>query len=499
MTTLTASSSSSDLRGAQRPRIECVPRFASSVGEQVIELGSIAGIELDDWQQHQVMQAFGRRSDGKWAAFEVAWVLPRQNGKNGILEVVQLGKLFVVEERLQVHTAHLADTANEAFVRLADLIADTPLLSKRVLAVHRANGKEGITLRSGCRIKFKTRTAGGGRGLTGDSVYGDEAYNFPRSTHGALFPTMSARSITGNPQMFYTSSAVDQESPGHEHGFVLAGLRERGLSAAGSRDAATAERLLYGEWSVDEDAIRANPALIDDPASWAQANPALGIRISAEHVATERRAMDDRTFMTERLGVGDWPSTVAAEQIFDPADLAACLDVDSAPVGALHFTFDADLDGRFASIAVAGTNAEGLPHIECVESREGLDWLADRIPELIEKHGAASVTCDAKSPAAHKIPALAAKGIEVATTNADEQAKACGLLLNAVRGRTVRWSDAAGLVSAMRGASKRPLGDTWAWSRKASNVDISPLVACTLALWAASQHKVEMVPWGSVG
>ena len=38
----------------------------------------------------------------------------------------------------------------------------------------------------------------------------------------------------------------------------------------------------------------------------------------------------------------------------------------------------------------------------------------------------------------------------------------------------------------MKGATKRPLGDAWAWSRKNSTVDISPLVAATLALWGYS-------------
>jgi hypothetical protein len=41
------------------------------------------------------------------------------------------------------------------------------------------------------------------------------------------------------------------------------------------------------------------------------------------------------------------------------------------------------------------------------------------------------------------------------------------------------------LWNAIRGAAVRPLGDSWAWSRKNSTVDISPLVACTLALAAA--------------
>jgi hypothetical protein len=42
------------------------------------------------------------------------------------------------------------------------------------------------------------------------------------------------------------------------------------------------------------------------------------------------------------------------------------------------------------------------------------------------------------------------------------------------------------LRDAVRGARSRPLGDQWAWSRKNSGVDISPLVAATLALGAAA-------------
>jgi hypothetical protein len=48
----------------------------------------------------------------------------------------------------------------------------------------------------------------------------------------------------------------------------------------------------------------------EDPAAWAQANPGLGIRISAEHIAGEcEGALGPREFAVERLGVGDWPAT----------------------------------------------------------------------------------------------------------------------------------------------------------------------------------------------
>jgi hypothetical protein len=46
-------------------------------------------------------------------------------------------------------------------------------------------------------------------------------------------------------------------------------------------------------------------------------------------------------------------------------------------------------------------------------------------------------------------------------------------------------------VAAVRGAVTRPLGDSWVWSRKSSAVDISPLVAVTLAHWAADVVAVS--------
>jgi hypothetical protein len=45
------------------------------------------------------------------------------------------------------------------------------------------------------------------------------------------------------------------------------------------------------------------------------------------------------------------------------------------------------------------------------------------------------------------------------------------------------------LDAAVAGAITRPLGDAWAWSRKSSSVDISPLVASTMALWGLKNAR----------
>jgi hypothetical protein len=110
----------------------------------------------------------GGAGDGKWAAFEVGVNVPRQNGKDGILEARELTGLFLLGERMIIHSAHQFDTSLEAFRRLLELIEDTPELDKRVKRVSRSHGEEGIEFKGGQRIRFRTRTKGGGRGFSGD-------------------------------------------------------------------------------------------------------------------------------------------------------------------------------------------------------------------------------------------------------------------------------------------------------------------------------------------
>ena len=52
---------------------------------------------------------------------------------------------------------------------------DNPDFSRRVKRVSRSHGEEGIELTTGQRIRFRTRTKGGGRGFSGDCLILDEA------------------------------------------------------------------------------------------------------------------------------------------------------------------------------------------------------------------------------------------------------------------------------------------------------------------------------------
>jgi hypothetical protein len=476
--TKSPAAATNDVRGIQRPRLCWFPPSATSAGLEAIELARLAGLNLDPWEEFVLANALGEREDGKWAAFEVGLVVPRQNGKGTILEARELAGAFLLGERLIIHSAHEQATSSEHFRRLLNLIEGVPEFERRVLKAPRGKGAEAIELRGGQRILFKTRTGGGGRGLTGDLVALDEAMILPVATTAALVPVMAGRSIEGNPQLWYSGSAVDQQK--QEHGIVLARLRDRGLKHT--------LRVAYFEWSAEGDNPDTVPdKVLTDPTVWAQANPGLGIRISAEHIANEcAGALAPREFAVERLGIGDWPGVDGPAAVLSLEKWMGLEDPMSSPVDPVCFAVDVTPDRGHSAIGIAGLRADGKRHVEIVEHRRGTGWVADRLHRLVQAHKPLAVVLDAAGPAASLLPALADLEIEVTVVNAKEHAQACGMLFDAYDQDMLRHLGTPELTAAVKGGVTRPLGEAWAWSRKSSTVDISPLVAVTLALWGSA-------------
>lgn len=487
--------------GSQTPLIQHAPEFVSSAGDEAIGCAALAGLHLDPWEQLVLRQSLGERADGKWAAFEVGVEAPRQNGKGSILEARELAGLFVFGERLIVHSAHEQLTATKHFERLLGLIQDVPEFERRMLKPVRGKGSEAIKLKSGQEILFKTRTAAGGRGLTGDLVVLDEAMILMSSTMGALVPLMAARSMVGNPQMWYAGSAVDQQD--HEHGLVFANVKRRAIA----REAG----LAYFGWAADIrgwlerhgrefDEQRAEleqitPAMLMDEELRAQANPGLGIRISPEHVSREMAAMGAREFARERLGLTDLPSDDAEDARVIAEDVWKDLgDTDSQIEGRKVFAVDMSPDRTWAAIAVAGKREDGLQHIEIVEHKRGSGWLLRRIGdtdewsgrlyELHQKWPDSWFAIDARGPAAGLIQPMKDAGLEVVELSTQDYGQACGGFYDACDQDRVRHIEQDDLDEAVASARTAPLGEAWKWSRRHSTgADISPLIAVTLARW----------------
>lgn len=437
--------------GVQEPRLRSVPPAVTSAGDEAINLAATAGLHLDPWQQLVLREALGEREDGKWAAFEVALVVPRQNGKGSVLEALELAGLFLFGEGgpppLILHSAHEFKTSAEHFRRMRDLIDGTDRLRRRVRIVRTAAGSESIELTSGARLRFVTRTGGSGRGFSADTIVIDEAYNLKAESMAAVLPTLSARP---NPQVWYTSSAGMASSE------QLARVRARGIRGGDPR-------LAYFEWSAEDHAD------LGDPQVWAQANPALGFRIPVDFVMAERAALPDEQFGRERLGL--WADPVALQSdVFEPWETLA--DPSAERGAGQVFGVATAPDRSWSAVGVGWRRPDQRFQVMLADYRPGTAWVSDRVRELTEQWGGLVVA----DTATRSLLPDAEHPSEAA------QAQAHNALGDAVQAGVVRHGNEPALNMAARVASWRPVGNSRVLDRKGS-ADISPLVAVALALY----------------
>jgi hypothetical protein len=467
------------LLGSQIPRVESVPPWVTSTGDDAVELARMTGQRLDPWQRRVLQGALGQTASGRFSAPEVGLVIPRQNGKTVIIEVAILSGIYL--QNLQVvYTAHLMATSRRTRMRIQQLIESTPDLEAEVKQIRISNEEQSIELKSGARVDFVARSGSTARGWSGDMVFMDEAFAVADDHIGALMPIMFARP---NWQLWYASSA------GKPASHALRRIRQRGIDGDPG--------LAYYEWSIDEETYKANPeGVAANPKFWAQANPSFGIRITGETLALAQRSMDDVEFAREVLGIWDDPR---GAPIIDPIAWARLLDPMSAFEGSMVFALDVAPQLESGAIGVAGYRDDDLVHIEItgrdgqLDHRPGTDWIVPRVVELNNEWQPAAWVLDPAGPAGALLTDLREAGIEPVLVNARELAQACGSMLKAASSppatSTVRHLGQLSLDEAVRAAKKRDIGDGgWAFGRRATEEDISPLVAVTLAFHGLAVH-----------
>ena len=162
---------------------------------------------------------------------------------------------------------------------------------------------------------------------------------------------------------------------------------------------------------------------------------------------------------------------------------------------------DVTPDMQFACVIIAGVLPDGRILVERGQSRNaagylledhraGTDWVVPRLMDLKSRHRVAAWVFDPTSPAAALIPEAEKAGLEITKAMTRDVAAAYSLFTKwVVEGTLVHLGrENEDLRRAVAGAARREIGDgQFAWSRKSTTVDISPLCAATLAAWAA--HK----------
>lgn len=475
------------------PAYRTFPEWHDTIGGEVADLAELAGFAPDPEQRLMLDAIFAADPSGYSVAFETCVIACRQNLKTALFEQAVLGWLFLADEQLVVWSAHEFRTVQEAFRDLERLVGGSDWLRRRVKAIHRGNGDEAIELHSGARVIFRTRTKGGGRGLSGGKVILDEGFALKSEHMGALLPTLSAQP---DPQLLYGSSAGLAESE------VLRAVRDRGRVGD--------PRLAYVEWCAPPPEVACRQGRLcphtldtvgcgcDDPELWARANPAMGRRISQANIAAERRAMPPYEFGRERMGW--WDDPVANASPITPDAWSACVDKDSRPEDPVAFAVDVTPDRSRTAIAITGRRADGLYHGELAYHQDGTGWVVDQLVDSARRVGMCALTLDPSGPAGSLVAELQERGFStdpgpnewrLHLVSAREHAQACGALADDVTNDRWRHPGQSPLLQAVDGAVTRDLADAWAWSRRNSGVDISPLVAVTLARLAFTMYGHE--------
>jgi phage terminase large subunit-like protein len=468
-----------ELIGARDPRrLVKPPRADGTLGPDAVELARLAGLLLDPWQELTLTEGMATNGNA-WAAYEVAVTVARQNGKGSALEARELFGLVVLGEQI-IHTAHEFKTAKNHQRRLIDLVEGCPDIRRRVRNVIVGNEPR-IEMVDGACVWFIARSRSSGRGLTGDLLVLDEAYDLPAENVGAIMPTLAA---SPNPQVWLTSTVPTELNAETAH---LLRMRRRSLSDAPGR-------LVWMEWtSAQQDRPEDPPVLVDadDREAWCSANPGMGFRVPVETVEALRDAMPEAQFLSEVLGV--WPADVDSASPVAESLWSACAHPGSELVGNLHLAVDVAPDRSLSSVAAAGHSSAAEVGVEVVDHRPGTSWVVERVAEIRARHRAGMVVLDPAGPAGSLVVDLEAAGVEVRLVTSREMAAACGMFLDLVGDGRLAHLDDEILNDAISALTTRPLAGAFAWGRR-DGACITPAVAVTLATWAARHGDVAAAP-----
>lgn len=278
------------LVGQERPRL-APPVPAKTLVAEFVASAEDCGIALFPWQRRLGRYLYATAPDGRWLYPEVAAVVSRQNGKTTVLTPHIMRRLQM--GRRILHAAQTRELPRMLFDALIPLVEKEFRFRARI---RRGAGQETIQIEGGGSYKIVAASGGAPRGLSIDDLLLDEVRELDTIFVDAAIPTTMA---SPNPQILYLSNA------GSEGTLALNAIRAR---------AGDDPNLAYLEWSAAPDRA------VDDPAGWAEGNPAMG-HIPSLFDTLQRRYTSARlggslaAFETENLC--RWVSTMR-ERLVDP-------------------------------------------------------------------------------------------------------------------------------------------------------------------------------------
>jgi Phage Terminase len=477
----------------------CLPRWetARTAGRETYGplVNSVAldlvGRELMPWQQQVANVALEVDPETKLLAYrQVVLTVPRQSGKTTLLLAVMVHRALSFGGRQRIiYTAQDRLSAHKKWENEHVPLLESSRKMRGRFTIRRQRGEESIRWRNGSLHSLTAPTEKATHGDVLDLAVIDEAFarEDDRVEQG-MKPAMITRD---QPQLWIVSTAGNRKSA------YLRGKVEAGRSAV---EMGVDRGIAYFEWSARPD---------EDPGSietWRRCMPALGHTIKWNAIQADFQTMELDEF--RRAYLNQWQ-----EDASDDWDV-----ISKATWGSLKmeyrdrpyrpaFAVDVNPDRTWAAIGVCGRQADGNLSIEIDRHDRGTSWIVPRLKELQAKWRPCAIVIAPSTPAGNWIQEAEAAGLEVEKPTTRDIAHGCASLFDgtgsnpeARQAPWIRHRDQIELNAAVAGAQKREYGDIWLWARKGVSVDISPLVAVTLALWGYQEkshvpEEVAAEPW----
>jgi hypothetical protein len=398
----------------------------------------------------------------------VVVVVPRRAGKTVTTLATFLDRMELLDDARCWYTAQRREDAAKQFRDEWTPMLDTASLRRRY-KIRRAQGSEGITRRHGSsRVQLFPPTDTALHGQNADAVAVDEAWSLDVDAGEDLEAGIRPAQLTRPWAQLYIVSAG---------GTIASTWLDRWMTAG---EIGTPGVCLI-DYGADATAPDYDPG---SPATWAAAHPTAGYGFGLDALAAEWSSKTSVEAF-ERAYLNVWPRAsqivVAAGVDLGAWSTSARPELAPAPVAAI--ALDVAADRSAAAIAVAGP-AGGRLVVEVIDHRPGVGWVAAAVKAAKARWRSVPVVADALV-AASIVTELTRARVSVDAIGAGDHARACGTFVDLLAAGGLAHRSQGALDDAIAGAARRPLGDAWLWSRRASTVDISPLVAVTLAGWAA--------------
>jgi phage terminase large subunit-like protein len=463
-------------RGSTKPRVHTPLLKGKTRGDEVIEFAKKLGEPLMPWQELIVRDMFAVDAKDKFIRRTGLLLVARQSGKSHLGRIMCLAHLFLFKSpRVLIASSNRA-MALVSFREMCYVIESHDFLNCQVKAIRYANGTESIELLpefGGGRLDVVAATRDGSRGRTSHFTWGDELREWSDEAFTAITPT--TRATDG--QTFWTSNAGDAFS------LPLNNLVDRSKENP-------PKTFGYYEYSAP------NMLKIDtnSKAFWegvAQANPALGIRVSREAIEESLSTSTHDAIMTELLCL--WVSSLQSP--FPPGSLEECGDNDLVmnPGAYTVFGFDVSPSKRMATLCAGQILPDGRIGVGILHK-----WSNDIAVNDLEIAAGIKGYADIWRPRQIMYDKYATQSIADRLSNAGQVTEdcssqnfyqACGDLLDAIVSKRMVHNGQRDFLEQFDNVAAKVSDSAWRIVKRRSAGDISAPISIAMIIWKLTKPQ----------